>query len=147
MDDAMTNDFDDLVQTSSLAIVSCISFSPLNLLHHLLEHHPSELEYFLWEPMARIFFSFAALSFRNLFSCHFGKLIEHISFISVLNSGKSFLILGTPTFCSDLAPRISIDDFPTSLPSIAEFFSNVIGFSIVKFRYELFSFRPSYFTR
>jgi len=45
MDDAMTNDFDDLVQTSNLAIVSLIS-SPLFLLHHLLEHHPSKLEYF-----------------------------------------------------------------------------------------------------
>jgi hypothetical protein len=42
-----------------------------------------------------------------------------------------------------LAPRISIDDFLTSLPSIARFFSNVIGFSIVEFRSELFFFRPS----
>ena len=93
-------------------------------------------------------FCFSALSFCNFFSCHFGKPIEHISFISVLDSGKSFLILGILTFfCSDLAPRISIDDFPTSLPSIARFFSNVIGFSIVEFRYEFFSFWPSYFTR
>jgi hypothetical protein len=45
-----------------------------------------------------------------------------------------------------LAPKISIDDFSTSLPSIAGFFSNVIGFSIVEFRYKLF-FQPSYFTR
>jgi hypothetical protein len=73
-----------------------------------------------------------------LFSCHFGKPIEHISFISVLDRSKSFLILGTLTFfCSDLAPTISIDDFPT-LPSIARFFSNVIGFLIVEFRSGLF---------
>jgi hypothetical protein len=34
MDDAMTNHFDDLVQTSNLAIVSQISFSHLSLLQH-----------------------------------------------------------------------------------------------------------------
>jgi hypothetical protein len=49
MDNAMTNDFDDLVQTSNLAIASRIFFFFffLPLLHHLLEHHPYELEYFL----------------------------------------------------------------------------------------------------
>ena len=92
-------------------------------------------------------FCFSALSFYNFFSCHFGKPIEHIGFISVLDSGKSFLILGTPAFfCSDLAPTISIDNFLTSLPSIARFFSNIIGFLIVKFRSKLFFFRSSYFT-
>jgi hypothetical protein len=51
MDDAMTNDFDDLVQTSNLAIASRIFFFfLLSLSHHLLEHHPYELEYFLKEP-------------------------------------------------------------------------------------------------
>ena len=93
-------------------------------------------------------FSFSALSFCSLFSCHFGKPIELISFIYVLDRGKSFLIFNTLTFfCSDLARRILIDDFLTSLPSIAGFFSNVIGFSIVKFRSKLFFFRSSYFTR
>jgi hypothetical protein len=110
----------------------------LPLLHHLLEHHPSELEYLLWEPMPSLFY-FSALSFCNLFSCHFGKPIEHIGFISVLDNSKSFSILGTLTiFCLDVAP--SIGDFPTSLLSIAGFFSNVIGFLIVKLRSELFSF-------
>jgi hypothetical protein len=92
-------------------------------------------------PCQSFYFSFSALSFYNFFSCHFGKLIEHIGFISILDSGKSFLILGTLTFFYlDLAPRISIDDFPTSLPSIARFFSNVISFSIIEFRSKLFFF-------
>jgi hypothetical protein len=43
----MTNDFDDLVQTSNLAIISSISFFPLPSLHHVLEHHPIEIEFFL----------------------------------------------------------------------------------------------------
>jgi len=47
MDDAKTADFDDLVQTSNLAILSWIFFSPLSLLHHLLENHPSNFEYFI----------------------------------------------------------------------------------------------------
>jgi hypothetical protein len=50
MVDAKTNDSDDLVQTSNLAIASRIFFFFFFLLplsHHLLEHHPNELEYFL----------------------------------------------------------------------------------------------------
>ena len=148
MDDATTNNFDDLVQTSNLVIVSWISFS-----FAFVAPLAWTSSFWAWilslgthaKPFS---FSFSALSFCNFFSCHFGKPIKHISFIYVLDNGKSFLILGTLTFFySDLAPRISIDNFPTSLPSIAGFFSNVIGFSIVEFRYELFFFRPSYFTR
>jgi hypothetical protein len=40
MVDAKTNDSDDLVQTSNLAIASRIFFFLLPLSHHLLEHHP-----------------------------------------------------------------------------------------------------------
>jgi hypothetical protein len=48
MVDAKTNDSDDLVQTCNLAIASRIFFFfLLPLSHHLLEHHPYELEYFL----------------------------------------------------------------------------------------------------
>jgi hypothetical protein len=46
-----------------------------------------------------------------------------------------------------LTSRISTGDFSTSLPSIARFFNNVIYFSVVVFRSELFFFRLSYFTR
>jgi len=47
MDDVLTNNFDDLVQTSYLKIISWTFSSSLIALHLLLDHHPClEFEYF-----------------------------------------------------------------------------------------------------
>ena len=146
MDDAMTNNFDDLEQTTNLTIVSWsnldLSFAPLAWTS----------SFWAWTLLLGAYakpfsLSFSALSFCNFF-CHSDKSSEHLSFVSFLDSGKSFLILGTLTlFCSDLASRMLIDDSPMPLSTIAGFFSNVIDFSLVKSRSEIFFFRPSNFTR
>jgi hypothetical protein len=74
MDNAMTNNFDDLAQASNLGIVCRIFFFPLILLHFLLEHHPSKLGHAFYEPAPSPFVSkFSKIRFNILFSCHFGK--------------------------------------------------------------------------
>lgn len=74
MDNAMTNNFDDLAQATNLGIVSWIFFFHLILLDFLLEHDPSKLGHAFYEPAASPFVSkFSKIRIKILFFCHFGK--------------------------------------------------------------------------
>jgi hypothetical protein len=79
-----------------------------------------------------------------LFSCHFGKPIEHLGFVSILDSGSSFLILGTLTFfCSDLAPRILMDDSCWYFLTSTEVNPQAYGITVVAFTRKYSGYRIS----
>lgn len=140
MNDPMTNIFHDLVQTPTWQLY--VKYSSLVCFHctTFLNTIIVSLNTYLGTHAKTYYLSFSALSFQNFFSCHFDKPSEHINFVSGLDNGKSFLILHYLTFfCLDLVLIISIDYPPMSLLRIVRSFSNVNGFSIVSFRFDLLS--------